>query len=204
MPDHQVAGYDNAAFWNERYGTNLAIGSGRGSRGELLVQKRLLLQEVIARIRPRSILDVGCGDIEATRELEFDGSYTGIDVSPYIIERNRTIRPDWGFMQGDFVELADTRVLAADLVICIDVLIHQHDRDTYREFVCKLLDAARCAIVVNGFYALPRSGRLSPNVAFHEPITETLRWCGVEPTEILATVRRTAIVLVDTRGSLPR
>ena len=94
MPDNPLAGFDNAAFWDERYRTNIELGSGAGSRGEFLTDKRDLLRGLIARLQPRSILDVGCGDIEVTRELEFDGAYTGIDVSPYVIERNHQICPD--------------------------------------------------------------------------------------------------------------
>ena len=196
--------FDNAVFWDERYRTNMALGSGAGSRGTFLDAKRDLVRDVIARLRPRSILDVGCGDIEVTRELAFEGVYTGIDLSPFIIERNREIRPDWNFVLGDFLALAQTRAVHADLVLCLDVLIHQHDRETYRELVRALLDASEVALVVNGFDAQARSSRLSPNVAYHEPINQTLRDCGVTSTELLATFRRTAFVLVETRDDWSR
>jgi SAM-dependent methyltransferase len=193
-------GFDNAAFWDERYRTKIELGSGAGSRGEFLAYKRARLQDVIARFPFRSILDVGCGDIEATRTLQFDGAFTGIDVSPYVIERNREIRPDWWkFFLGEFTELARSGDLHADLVLCLDVLIHQHDREHYREFVRALLKASRVATVLNGFESLPRSGKLSPNVAFHEPIGRTLQEVGATKLEHLATFRRTSIVLIDTR-----
>jgi len=200
MPEKQKARFDNVAFWDERYRTNIALGSGAGSRGEFLRQKRDLLRHLIASLQPRSILDVGCGDIEVTREIEFQGSYMGIDVSPYVITRNREIRPEWDFVEGDFIALSRSHPLQADLVLCLDVLIHQHDPDTYRAFVQQLLQASRVALVVNGFTAFPRSGRLSPNVAFHEPLVRTLQECGVEHLESLAQFRRTSIVLVDKRA----
>ena len=192
-------GFDNAVFWDKRYRTNLALGSGAGSRGTFLAAKRDLVRDVIARLRPRSILDVGCGDIEVTRELAFDGVYTGIDLSPFIVERNREVRPDWNFVQGDFLALAETPAMHADLVLCLDVLIHQHDRETYHELLRALLGASRVGLVVNGFDTPAHSTRLSPNVAFHEPIKQTLRECGVEKTELLATLRRTAFILVNSR-----
>lgn len=201
MPEDQRAKFDNATFWDERYRTDMTLGSGGGSRGAFLTYKRQLLHELVTRLRPRSILDVGCGDIEVTRELEVDGSYTGVDVSPYVVQRNRDIRPDWTFLLGDFIALAHSQALQADLVLCLDVLIHQHDPDTYHTFVRELLKASQVALVVNGFDAFPRSGRLSPNVAFHEPITRTLRTCGVEKIEVIKEFRRTLIVLVDTRES---
>ena len=196
--------FDNAVFWDERYRTNLALGSGVGSRGKFLTAKRRLLRDVITRLHPRSILDVGCGDLEVTRELAYEGVYTGIDLSPFIIERNRLIRPDWNFVQADFLELTQAGSPHADLVLCLDVLIHQHERETYRAFLRALLDASQVALVVNGFDVLPPAIRLSPNVAYHEPIRQTLRDCGVETAELLATFRRTATVLVDSRNKSSR
>lgn len=190
------APFDNAAFWDERYRTNIELGSGAGSRGEFLEYKRELLQALVEQLQPRSILDVGCGDIEVTRELHFDGSYTGIDASAFVAERNQAIRPDWTFIHGDFLQLARERDLHADLVICLDVLIHQHDPETYRAFVRALLDASQRALLVNSFDGMPRSGRLSPNVAFHEPITQTLRDAGASHLRELEQFRRTVILLV--------
>jgi SAM-dependent methyltransferase len=198
MQGIDLVGFDNATFWDERYRTNIELGSGAGSRGEFLLYKRRLMQDVVTRLRPRSILDVGCGDLEVMRELAFDGAYTGIDVSPFVIERNRTIRPDWQFVAGDFVAMARSGDVHADLAVCLDVLIHQHDRETYREFVRALLDASHCAALMNGFSSWRPGRKLSPNVAFHEPIAETLRALGVAEMESLATYRRTALVLVET------
>ena len=191
-------GFDNASFWDERYRTNIELGSGAGSRGEFLAYKRDLMQGIVDRVRPRSILDVGCGDLEVMRELVFDGAYAGIDVSPFVIERNRRLRPEWRFVAGDFVALAESENLHADLVVCLDVLIHQHDRETYRAFVRALLGASRAAAVMNGFAKHRPTRKWSPNVAFHEPIAQTLRERGVEEWEVLASYRRTALVLVET------
>lgn len=195
-----MQGFDNASFWDERYQTNIALGSGAGSRGEFLLLKRRLLTQLLRQFQPASILDVGCGDIEVAQSLPFNGSYTGIDLSAVVIERNRAIRPDWQFIQGDFVAIGRTAELQADLVLCLDVLIHQHDKETYRAFVRALLDASRSVLVVNGFETLPRSGRLSPNVAFHEPLSHTLRESGVTTMEALAGMRRTGIFLVHASG----
>jgi SAM-dependent methyltransferase len=189
--------FDNAAFWDERYRQNLALGSGGGSRGQHLEFKRRLLEDLILRYQPRSILDVGCGDIEVTRTLTFAGTYTGVDLSPFIVARNQEIRPEWQFLQGDFLELRRSREVGADLVLCLDVLIHQHDPAVYREFVRQLVSAAGTTLVVNGFEALPRSGRLSPNVAFHEPITQTLSDCGVNSVQSLGEFRNTVMVIAD-------
>ena len=196
MRERQGARFDNLEFWEERYRTNIALGSGGGSRGDALRFKRELLTSLLERLQPRTVLDIGCGDIEVTRDLALTGAYTGIDISPYVIERNRALRPDWEFRQGDFVAMAREEALQADLVLCFDVLIHQHDRETYRAFVRELLRSSRVALVVNGFETFPPSGRMSPNVAYHEPLSQTLREAGAAEIEPLATFRRMLIALV--------
>jgi SAM-dependent methyltransferase len=196
--------FDNAEFWEERYRQNLALGSGGGSRGQYLLFKRRLLEDLLLQYQPRTLLDVGCGDIEVTRTLTFSGTYTGIDLSPFIVARNQELRADWQFLHGDFLELQRCHEVHADLVLCLDVLIHQHDHAVYREFVRQLVGAAEAALLVNGFEVPPRSGRLSPNVAFHEPITQTLRECGVENMHILGEFRNTVMVIADCeRAELP-
>ena len=167
MRERQGARFDNLEFWEERYRTNIALGSGGGSRGDALRFKRELLTSLLERLQPRTVLDIGCGDIEVTRDLALTGAYTGIDISPYVIERNRALRPDWEFRQGDFVAMAREEALQADLVLCFDVLIHQHDRETYRAFLRSLI-----------------------------ALRPTLREAGAAEIEPLATFRRMLIALV--------
>ena len=187
--------FDNRSFWETRYTTDLARGSGAGSRGEFLDYKRRLLDRLIAEFQPASILDVGCGDIEVTKELQFGGTYTGVDLSPFVIERNATLRPDWTFAAGDFLALAEEGRLGADLVLAFDVLIHQHDEQTYHAFVRGLINVAGKVAVMNGFDD-PRRGYRG-NVAFHEPLTDTVARIGTGQMVLGDKFRRTRIVLVD-------
>jgi SAM-dependent methyltransferase len=191
--------FDNREFWEKRYTTDLKLGSGAGSRGEFVEYKRRLLRQMIEEFYPRSILDVGCGDIEATKDLPFSGEYTGIDLSPSIVARNRTLRPAWNFIVGDFLDIIGRDQLKADLVICFDVLIHQHDDETYRDFVRELVNASREVVVINGFESLPRRGRVSRNTAYHEPITHTITKLGVGQMKIIEPFRNSLIVQINKR-----
>ncbi len=194
-------GFDNRDFWEKRYTTNLELGSGAGSRGEHLEYKKALLSQLIEEIDPRSILDVGCGDIEVTKDLSFSGEYTGIDLSPSIVARNRTLRPSWKFIEGDFLEIVQRDRLTADLVICLDVLIHQHDYETYTVFVRELVNATRRAAVISGFEQ-PRKGRkVNPNTAYHEPITQTLTELDQGRIEIIGPFRNSLVVRLDKRST---
>jgi SAM-dependent methyltransferase len=193
-------GFDNRKFWETRYTTDPTLGSGAGSRGKFLEYKREVLCQVIEEFHPRSILDVGCGDIEVTKDLPFSGEYTGIDLSPTIVARNRMLQPAWNFIEGDFLDLVRRGGLTADLVICFDVLIHQHDYETYRAFVRELVNAARRVAVINGFEQ-PRNGRVSKNCAFHEPVTRTLTELGEGQMRIIGPFRNSLIVQIDKRSA---
>jgi hypothetical protein len=199
---HSPQGFDNQVFWEKRYTTDLELGSGAGSRGEFAEYKRELLRQVIEEFHPRSIVDVGCGDIEVTRDLPFSGEYIGIDLSPSIVARNRTLQPTWHFIADDFLEVVRRERLEADLVICFDVLIHQHEYETYRAFVRELVNAARTVAIINGF-ELPRNGRVrSKNCAYHEPLTHTLTELGEEERmKILGPFRNSLIVQIDKRSA---
>ena len=188
--------FDNREFWERRYTTDLELGSGAGSRGEFLEYKRRLLYRVIEEFHPRSILDVGCGDIEVTREASFSGEYTGIDLSPSIIARNQMSQPAWKFIEGDFLDIVRRDRLAADLVVCLDVLIHQHDYETYRAFVRELVNATQKVAIINGFEQPRKRKRVNPNVAYHEPITQTLTELGEGRMKIIGPFRNSLIVQI--------
>jgi SAM-dependent methyltransferase len=194
-------GFDNREFWERRYTTDLELGSGAGSRGEFLEYKRRLLCRVIEEFHPRSILDVGCGDFEVTRDLPFSGEYTGIDLSPSIIARNRMLQPAWNFIEGDFLDIVRRDRLAADLVICFDVLIHQHDYETYRAFVRELVNATRKVAVINGFEQPRRRKWQNPNTAYHEPITHTLTELGEGQMKIIGPFRNSLVVQIDKQSA---
>lgn len=163
------AAFPNRSFWEWRYATDPALGSGVGSRGEPLQEKRRLIRAVVAELRPASVLDVGCGDGEATRALPFE-HYLGLDPSGEAIRLARLARPDGEFRVGT---LTDGAADAADLTICLDVLIHQPDRTAYETLVGELVRSARRALLVSGYEQPPTSA--SPVIFFHEALEVTLR-----------------------------
>jgi len=160
--------FPNATFWQWRYLTDPDLGSGVGSRGEPLRTKRELLAAVLDAVRPTSVLDVGCGDGEATRGLPMPG-YTGIDLSPEATRRARAGRQDGTYRVGT---LAD-HPARAELTLCLDVLIHQPDPVSYRDQVARLWDSAGRALVLSG-YERPLDAAAAM-VHFHEPLSTTLR-----------------------------
>jgi 2-polyprenyl-3-methyl-5-hydroxy-6-metoxy-1,4-benzoquinol methylase len=159
--------FPNATFWEWRYSTNPELGSGVGSRGKPLEEKRELLLALIDILRPASVLDVGCGDGEATKGLPFD-HYTGLDLAPEAIRRAQLGNPAGDYRVGS---LADHPV-EAELTLCLDVLIHESNDANYTELVGRLLASATRALLISGYDHPPDTD--SPMVHFHEPLSTTL------------------------------
>ncbi|MEL7409485.1 MAG: class I SAM-dependent methyltransferase, partial [Cyanobacteria bacterium J06558_2] len=113
--------FNNQIFWSFRYQMYAELGSGVGSRGENLNYKRELLRKLGIETS-QSILDVGCGDLEVIKAFKLS-NYTGVDISSQAIELARQKRPDLNFILLE----NNLSIPAADLVICLEVLIHQHN-----------------------------------------------------------------------------
>ena len=159
--------FPNATFRQWRHLTDPELGSEIGSRGQHLVGKRELVASVLAAVAPASVIDVGCGDGEATRDLPMPG-YVGIDLSPEAVRKAKIGRPEGEFLVG---RLADFSI-RADLTICLDVLINQSDAAAYRDQVAQLWESADRALLISG-YEQPL-GTVAPMVHFHEPLSATL------------------------------
>jgi SAM-dependent methyltransferase len=159
--------FPSATFWEWRYRDDPELGSGVGSRGQSLKEKRDLLKAVIGLLHPASVLDVGCGDGEATRGIPI-ARYTGIDLSPTAVERARLGRPEGKFRVGT---LSDNYV-DAELTLCLDVLIHQSSARTYEDLVRTLCSGSR-AVLLSGLQRQP--ARTTAMVHFHEPLSTTIR-----------------------------
>lgn len=159
--------YDNRSHWNERYATNIELGSGHGSRGEIREYKRDLIAKAMQDHGLTSVIDLGCGDIEIIRELDIP-RYRGIDLSDVVVERNRTLRPDWTFEAGD-ITTANTSG-TWDMTLCLDVLIHQNRRKAYSGIIETIGRIGSNVVLVSGYETAPSGW----NVFFHEKLSETL------------------------------
>jgi SAM-dependent methyltransferase len=189
--------FPNQTFWDWRYLTDPALGSGIGSRGQALAAKRQLLSRLVKLTAPATVLDVGCGDGASTRGLPLPG-YTGLDVSAESIAQASRHRPDGTFLRGS---LADHQV-AADLTLCLDVLIHQAEAQPYRETVRRLLLSFRKVLLISGYERPPTNG--SSMVFFHEPLSETIARFGPDLEVITVAGRPEPADLVVVRaGALP-
>jgi 2-polyprenyl-3-methyl-5-hydroxy-6-metoxy-1,4-benzoquinol methylase len=165
---------DNQLFWNNRYACFPELGSGFGSRGEILQYKRGLLSQATFFFRDQKVMEVGCGDLETSRGLGFS-HYTGYDLSEAALEIARTKEPLWRFIQGS--PEGEGESSQADLVICLDVLIHQKEKEDYFKLLSNLVSLTKNRLIVSGFETKPEI--VSNITAFHEPLSQTLRRFGI-------------------------
>ena len=178
--------FNNRLFWNQRYAENPELGSGVGSRGEARDYKRHLLEEAVALWIPRTILDVGCGDLEVGSVLPAEG-YTGLDFSDVVVVANRKKFPNRTFLAGNFLEM---EYAWADMVVCLDVLIHLAYLEDYRSFVRKLVHSSRKVGIVAGDETDPD---LAGIVFFHEPLSLTLANAGARNVRKIGGYRHVTI-----------
>jgi SAM-dependent methyltransferase len=125
-------------------------------------------------LHPASVLDVGCGDGEATRGLPIR-RYVGLDLSSEAISRAQAGRQEGEFRVGSITD----HDIHAELVICLDVLIHQPHRDGYVALVQRLVDSTSHVLLLSGFEHQP--AMTSPMVHFHEQLTATVRRVAPQP-----------------------
>jgi tetratricopeptide (TPR) repeat protein/2-polyprenyl-3-methyl-5-hydroxy-6-metoxy-1,4-benzoquinol methylase len=111
----------------------------------------------------RSVTDIGCGDWVFSRFLNFGrATYTGYDVVPQLIARNRLLYSREGIrfetMPGDLSSLP-----GGDLVLIKDVLQHLPIA-TVQEMLARILPKFRFALITNSYRkhgATPLNGEIS-------------------------------------------
>jgi SAM-dependent methyltransferase len=186
--------FDNRSFWNHRYSHHPELGSGLGSRGDVLQLKQDLLAGLIPAHGGLSVLDWGCGDLEVVRGFPWR-DYVGVDTSTEALRIAREKRPDWSFATPAVFDADDGQ--RRDIVLCLDVLIHQPTHAEYSALVRKLVALGRRGVLVAGFDRDP--GIRSHITYFHEPLGETLAALpGVSAVVPLLEYRDTTMFFVAT------
>lgn len=118
--------YDNKIWGSNEEGCGT---SGNGSLLETTKEYRSFLQNFLTKFQIHSVVDMGCGDWQFSRTMNWDGiSYIGYDVVRSVIENNQKkfSAPNIIFIHGDASCLD---LPQADLLICKDVLQHLPHED---------------------------------------------------------------------------
>ncbi|HWF65181.1 MAG TPA: class I SAM-dependent methyltransferase [Rhizomicrobium sp.] len=142
MPSH-------AEIFDNIYRNDLwRCGSGSGSREELTRDYRTFLQNFMRENRIASVVDLGCGDWQFSRHMDWTGiDYTGVDVSSVVLAATKAFsREGVRFLHANAVT---DPLPAADLLIAKDVLQHWSNADILA-FLPRLQNY-RVALFTNGF-----------------------------------------------------
>ena len=147
---------DHAKIFDSIYASNAwHAGSGIGSTEENTRQYRWFLQNFLRANNIKSVLDVGCGDWQHSRHIDWSGiEYLGIDVSAVVLAGTRNFtRPGITFEQLNAIT---DPLPSVDLLVTKDVLQHWSNADILA-FLPKLT-SARMALITNGFHpdGMPR------------------------------------------------
>lgn len=140
--------HDHAHVFDEIYRKNVwLVGSGTGSTEHNTRGYRDFLHNFIRTNRISTVLDVGCGDWQIGRHIDWAGiDYVGIDVSAVVLTRTLAYaRPGVRFFNMNAVT---DQLPPADLLIAKDVLQHWSNADV-KAFLAKL-SQFRFALITNG------------------------------------------------------
>ncbi len=121
--------------------------SGSGSTPENAKPYMRFLQDFLKSHNIKSVVDVGCGDWQFSRLINWEGiKYTGYDVVDLVIQKNQQ---QFGKENISFVKMdsAQGELHGADLLICKDVLQHLPHQDIFA--VIKQFSKFKYCIITN-------------------------------------------------------
>lgn len=134
-----------AAAWTDiwhRFGY-----SGPGSTIEVTTPARAWLERILTDYDITTMLDAPCGDFQWMQHVNLGGvDYTGWDVQPDIVDRNRLQHPRYTFKQMNLLTVR--RIPKVDLIWCRDFVMHL-PVDAAVRVVNKLANAATFLAVTN-------------------------------------------------------
>jgi SAM-dependent methyltransferase len=125
-------------------------GSGPGSDPFYTIAYRAFLEKFYQLNRVKSIVDIGCGDWQFSRFLNFDGvDYLGLDVVPLVVDRNSRAfaRSNVKF---SLMPENNADIPGADLLIMKDVLQHLPIPDII-EFYKDVFPKFKYCLITNSF-----------------------------------------------------
>ncbi|MFN8981506.1 MAG: glycosyltransferase [Alphaproteobacteria bacterium] len=125
-------------------------GSGIGSRPAHNTEYMQFIQEFMLRNNIRTVVDLGCGDWQFSRFINWGGvAYAGFDVVPSVIERNSKEFSADNIRFSVFRSLND--LPKADLLLCKDVLQHLPN-DLIRQYLAFFRTRFKAMLITNDDY----------------------------------------------------
>jgi SAM-dependent methyltransferase len=142
--------------------------SGTGSTAEATSAYREFLQTFLREKEIRSVVDLGCGDWQISRLIDWSGiQYLGLDASKYIVNRNRQA---FAKDQVRFAWSTGENLPSADLLIVKDVL--QHLPNSKIKHILSQINKFKYCLITNDCESTPA---INEDITFgaHRPLDLT-------------------------------
>lgn len=132
-------------------------GSGGGSSPDATLPYKNFLENFIRSKGVKSIVDLGCGDWQFSRFVDFSGAtYRGFDVAKSVINENRK---KYSSENVEFSLMDDYCSLPpADLLLCKDVLQHLSNEEVVK--VLNVLPNFKFSLITNDISNMSMLGNL--------------------------------------------
>lgn len=137
----------SANFWNEHYANG--GNSGTGSYNRLAAFKAEIVNQALQDYSIQTAVEIGCGDGNQLSLISYP-SYTGVDVSPVIVEKNRE-----KFASHEnrvfYCSLTDREKYINnrfDLGVSMDVIFHLLEDDVFHAYLNDLFTLATRYVII--------------------------------------------------------
>ncbi len=132
-------------------------GSGPGSHPNNTIEYRGFLARFIEANSVGSVTDLGCGDWQFSRFIDWSGvRYVGLDVVPAIVERNARLYQAPGIAFRVLQSLDD--LPGGDLLVAKEVLQHLPN-DTVARYLAAITGRYRFALLTNAIEPAEQANR---------------------------------------------
>lgn len=143
LPNRQ---FDYATYWENRY--RLGGNSGDGSYGSNARWKAELINSIYSANSLKSVVEFGCGDGAQLSDYKFS-SYLGLDISPKAVDLCRSkFESDKSKNFSVITPHASHKIKKADLVICIEVLMHVTNEEDFIWTLSRIFESAADFVII--------------------------------------------------------
>ncbi len=145
--ENEPVAIQSGNFWNEHYkkgGT-----SGTGSYNRLAEFKAMVVNDFIRENNIKTTIEFGCGDGNQLSLINYE-CYTGVDVSEYIVERNREkyVADTTKVFFHTLTEREKYINQKYDMAISMDVIFHLLEDDIFSAYMEDLFSVAEKYVVI--------------------------------------------------------
>lgn len=166
-PQHTAVFSD---YYHRRFWGNASGSSGPNSAYELTPVLRANLQALLDELKPKTIVDAGCGDANLFRFIDLkDTQYIGVECVPALTEHNQQRFADHPHMRFITADCVTEPLPDGDLILCRDV-VHYLPNALIHQFLQNLLHSQFEYLLITHNTHAPQSANSETEVGIFRPV----------------------------------